>query len=195
MFASTEAKNPEPLPPRSTGIGSIGGARRQPEPPSRWQDAVDAFRLALTLDPATAPPKDESERALEAFTSAKRRARGVIRLETPKTPPDKTFEKAVRAALPTFGLCYQAGVISNPNLQGVVAIEASVDSDGWLSNVKGYGSLPDGGVVRCLTRSVEGMIVPALSGAPTSIQLKLYMEPDAASVEKQSARWRAGLPL
>ena len=179
-FASFEVNNQLPLPPRQQGIGTIGGGEA-PKAPTRREDAAGAFRLALALNPTIRAPADANDGAQQAFAMSKRGPRPAIRIAEPVTPREETFEQALREALPSFRLCYAAGLANNPDLYGSITIDASLEQDGWLSNVTRVADVPDLGVVSCIARFADRLVIPGASGAAKPVRFKLVVSPESES--------------
>jgi len=196
MFATFEATNELPLPPRSVGIGrGSGGNPWTDSGPSRFWDAQQGFRLALALDPKLAsPPATAPAKALEAFAraqpgfadakprlgfaEAKYRPRGLIRIGPQSSPLPKALERSLSQNLASFSVCYVAALLGNPSLQGIVTIDGVVERDGWLSALSAKSTLPDSGVVRCVESVADRLVLAAPEKAPLHVSIALSMSPD-----------------
>jgi Ca-activated chloride channel family protein len=75
--------------------------------------------------------------------------------------PPEVIQRIVRQNFGRFRLCYEAGLNSNPNLQGRVAVRFVIRADGEVNNVGNGGSdMPDSGVVSCVVRAFNGLSFP-----------------------------------
>jgi hypothetical protein len=80
----------------------------------------------------------------------------------------EAIQRIVRANSGRFRVCYQAGLRSNPNLEGRVVARLVIDSSGNVVVASDGGSdLPDAEVVSCVVRGFANIAFPptAASGA------------------------------
>jgi len=117
---------------------------------------------------------------LPAEPSRRGKAPGVRRLAlqvSGRLPPE-VIVRIVRQNFGRFRLCYENGLRLNPNLQGRVAVRFVIGRDGAVSNVGNGGSdLPDGGVVRCVMRSFEGLSFPQPEAGIVTVVFPIQFEP------------------
>ena len=73
--------------------------------------------------------------------------------------------------------CYAHGLLTNPNLQGSLTISAVVTKDGWLSLAGASASVPDNGVVSCVTTFANRSKVNAPSKTPTKVSIPFTLTP------------------
>ena len=76
--------------------------------------------------------------------------------------PPEVIQRVVRQNFGRFRACYEAGLRTNPNLQGRVAVAFVVGRDGSVGSAQSAGSdLPDAGVVSCVVKQFYGLSFPA----------------------------------
>ncbi len=79
--------------------------------------------------------------------------------------PAEVVQRIVRQNFGRFRLCYEAGLRSNPGLQGRVVTKFVIDRNGGVSNASDGGSdLPDQAVVSCVVRSFGNLSFPTADG-------------------------------
>ena len=75
-------------------------------------------------------------------------------------------------------MCYEQGLIKNPNLSGRVAVRFVIDSTGAVANASNGGSdLPDSSVVSCVVRAYYGLSFPAPDGGIVTVNYPIMFTP------------------
>ena len=109
---------------------------------------------ALALDPKARLPAGVNAATDKLRKSKPRLPAADVRVDA-VTSSDESAKKGVEAEaaalLPTLRLCHASGLRNNPNLQGKLSMQALVEPDGRLSDIKTFGSLPDASVAKCAT--------------------------------------------
>jgi hypothetical protein len=76
--------------------------------------------------------------------------------------PPEVIQRVVRQNFGRFRACYEAGLRTNPSLQGRVSVAFVVGRDGSVGSAQSAGSdLPDSGVVSCVVKQFYGLSFPA----------------------------------
>lgn len=79
--------------------------------------------------------------------------------------PSEVIGRVIRQNLGRYRLCYEAGQKSNPTLAGRIATKLVIGRDGSVMQASdGSATLPDQGVVACVTRSYLALSFPAPEG-------------------------------
>ena len=83
---------------------------------------------------------------------------------TGRLPPE-VIQRIVRQNFGRFRLCYEAGLKSNADLAGKVAIKFTIEKDGAVGAVSDGGSdMPDKNVTACVRRAFNGLSFPEPEG-------------------------------
>lgn len=104
--------------------------------------------------------------------------------------PVEVVQRIVRQNYGRFRLCYEIGLRSNPNLQGKVSTQFTVQPDGSVANVANAGSdLPDANVVNCVVQAFRGLSFPAPEGGVVKVVYPIQLFPADAKPgeEKKTA--------
>jgi len=91
--------------------------------------------------------------------------------------PPEVIQRIVRQNFGRFRLCYENGLRNNPNLQGTVSVSFVIGRDGSVGSVGGGGSLPDGGVVGCVTKAFYGLSFPQPEGGVVKVTYPILFQP------------------
>lgn len=94
------------------------------------------------------------------------------------TLPREVVQRVIRQNFGRYRACYEAGLRTNPNLQGRVAVRFVIGRDGAVANVGNGGSdLPDSAVVSCVVRSFSGLSFPAPESGIVTVVYPLMFSP------------------
>jgi hypothetical protein len=92
--------------------------------------------------------------------------------------PPEVIQRIVRQNFGRFRGCYQAGLASNPTLEGRVTSQFVIDRTGNVSVAKDGGSdLPDATVVECVVSSFKALSFPAPEGGIVVVSAPLFFSP------------------
>jgi hypothetical protein len=92
--------------------------------------------------------------------------------------PAEVIQRAVRQNFGRFRMCYEQGLMRNPNLEGRVTARFVIGRDGGVSNVSNGGSdLPDSGVVSCVVSAFYGLSFPAPEGGIVTVSYPIAFSP------------------
>jgi outer membrane biosynthesis protein TonB len=84
----------------------------------------------------------------------------------------------VRQNFGRFRMCYEQGLVRNPNLEGRVAVRFVIGRDGAVSNVSNGGTdLPDGNVVSCVIGAYYGLSFPAPERGIVTVTYPIFFSP------------------
>jgi hypothetical protein len=86
--------------------------------------------------------------------------------------------RVVRRSHGRFRVCYERGLIDNPNLQGRIAARFVVDVDGQAAHVGSGGSdFPDSRVISCVVRSFYGLSFPRPARGIATVSIFVLLNP------------------
>lgn len=92
--------------------------------------------------------------------------------------PASTIQRIVRQNFGRFRMCYQDALAKNPNLEGRVAVRFVIGREGAVSSAQNGGSsLPDSGVVSCVTRAFYGLSFPKPEGGIVTVVYPIAFHP------------------
>jgi hypothetical protein len=91
--------------------------------------------------------------------------------------PPEVIQRIVRQNFGRFRLCYENGLRSNPNLTGTVSVSFVIGVSGSVGSVGGGGSLPDSGVVSCVTKAFYGLSFPQPEGGVVKVTYPIAFSP------------------
>jgi hypothetical protein len=92
--------------------------------------------------------------------------------------PPEVIQRIVRQNFGRFRACYEAGLRTNPALQGRVGAKFVIDRSGAVSLVADGGSdLPDQSVVQCVVRSFSGLSFPQPEGGMVTVVYPILFTP------------------
>ena len=75
-------------------------------------------------------------------------------------------------------MCYEQGLIRNPNLEGRVEVRFVINRDGSVANVSNGGSdLPDSGVIGCVVNAYYGLSFPQPEGGIVTVAYPIMFSP------------------
>ena len=95
--------------------------------------------------------------------------------------PPEVVQRIVRQNFGRFRLCYEAGLRSNPSLQGRVSVRFIIQRDGGVTGVNGGGDLPDAAVVRCVAAAFNGLSFPQPEGGLVTVEYPIAFTPGAVA--------------
>ena len=77
-----------------------------------------------------------------------------------------------------FRMCYEQGLVRNPNLQGRVTTRFIIDNRGAVSHAQSAGSdLPDAAVTGCVVRAFYGLSFPSPESGIVRVTYPLVFSP------------------
>ena len=92
--------------------------------------------------------------------------------------PPEVIQRIVRQHFGQFRLCFEAGLRSNPSLQGRVGVRFAIDRTGAVSFASDGGSdIPDQGVVQCVVSGFRTLSFPAPEGGTVSVSYPIVFSP------------------
>jgi hypothetical protein len=92
--------------------------------------------------------------------------------------PAEVIQRIVRQNFGRFRLCYEAGLRSNPSLNGRIATKFVIGRDGAVMQSSDAGSdLPDQNVVACIVRSFNSLSFPAPEGGIATVTYPIILSP------------------
>lgn len=102
---------------------------------------------------------------------------GDTKVERGSLPAD-VIQRIVRQNYGRFRMCYEAGLVKNPNLQGRVNVRFVIDRSGAVSNAMNGGSdIPDSGVVSCVVSQYYGISFPAPKDGVVTVNYPIMFTP------------------
>ncbi len=102
--------------------------------------------------------------------------------------PPEVIQRIVRQNFGRFRLCYENGLRKDPNLTGKVSVSFVIGRDGSVGTVSsGPNTLPDAGVVACVTKAFYGLSFPEPEGGVVKVTYPIVFSPGQAS-----STWRVG---
>jgi hypothetical protein len=98
---------------------------------------------------------------------------------TGRLPPE-AIQRIVRQNFGRFRVCYEAGLVHDPSLQGTVRARFVIGHDGAVSNVaNGGSSMPDAAVTSCVIRAFYGLSFPQPEGGIVTVTYPIAFSPAA----------------
>jgi hypothetical protein len=92
--------------------------------------------------------------------------------------PIEVIQRVVRQNFGRFRICYEAGLATNPNLQGRVMTKFVVDRSGAVTAAQDGGSdLPNQSVVQCVVRAFSDLSFPQPEGGIVTVVYPLVFFP------------------
>jgi hypothetical protein len=92
--------------------------------------------------------------------------------------PPEVIQRIVRQNHGRFRMCYEQGLVSNPNLEGRVAVRFVIDNTGAVSFAgNGGGDLPSSEVNACVVRAFYGLSFPAPEGGVVKVTYPILFAP------------------
>lgn len=92
--------------------------------------------------------------------------------------PPQVIQRIVRQNFGRFRLCYEKGLIANPNLEGRVSVRFVIGRDGAVASASNGGSsLPDASVVSCVVSAYYGLSFPKPEGGIVTVSYPLTFNP------------------
>lgn len=156
---------------RSTDTGVIGVLYDWPTPEPTRSMGGSTPRPVVPLRTVTLPAETVS-----SWRPGPRLRMGAVTVSG-RLPPE-VIQRIVRQNFGRFRLCYENGLINNPNLIGRVTVRFVIGQDGAISNVSNGGSdLPDSRVVSCIVRAFYGMSFPQPEGGIVTVVYPIMMTP------------------
>jgi len=151
-----------------TALSAVLGALQTSKRAGKEGREVGAFRIrvvppsAVVLPPLPAPPSALDPATAQGVGRARFRS-GSLTVNGRLDP--KRIEETVRGFESRVLLCYQHGLLRNPDLQGRVSVRFVIGHDGMASQVETPGSdLPEPKVAACVADSFVGAQFPEPEG-------------------------------
>lgn len=92
--------------------------------------------------------------------------------------PPEIIQRTVRQNFGRFKFCYEAGLRSNPNLQGRVAVRFIINREGGVASAENGGSdLADSSVISCVTRAFYGLSFPQPENGIVTVTYPIVFSP------------------
>lgn len=92
--------------------------------------------------------------------------------------PPEVIQRVVRQNYGRFRMCYERGLVKNPNLEGRVAVRFVIGSDGAVSTAQNGGSdLPDSSVVGCVVSAFYGVSFPQPENGIVTVSYPIMFSP------------------
>jgi hypothetical protein len=92
--------------------------------------------------------------------------------------PKEVIQRIVRQNYGRFRMCYEQGLVRNPNLEGRVTARFVIGREGSVSNVSNGGSdLPDSGVASCVIGAFYGLSFPSPDGGIVTVSYPIMFSP------------------
>lgn len=92
--------------------------------------------------------------------------------------PAESIQRRVRQNFGRLRLCYEKGLMQNPNLQGRVAVRFLISSDGAVAMAQNGGSsLPSSEVTNCVVQSFYGISFPKPDTGSVSVTYPIMFSP------------------
>jgi hypothetical protein len=92
--------------------------------------------------------------------------------------PREVIQRIVRQNFGRFRVCYEAGLRSNPTLQGRVTARFVIGRDGSVTVSQDGGSdMPDQSVTQCVVRAYQGLSFPAPEGGIVTVTYPILFQP------------------
>lgn len=92
--------------------------------------------------------------------------------------PPEVIQRIVRQNHGRYRMCYEQGLVSNPNLEGRVAVRFVIDATGAVSFAGNGGSdLPNAEVTACVVRAFYGLSFPAPDGGVVKVVYPIMFSP------------------
>lgn len=92
--------------------------------------------------------------------------------------PPEIIQRTVRQNFGRFKFCYEAGLRSNPNLQGRVSVRFIINREGGVASAENGGSdLTDSSVVSCVTRAFYGLSFPQPENGIVTVTYPIVFSP------------------
>jgi len=92
--------------------------------------------------------------------------------------PGEVIQRIIRQNSGRFRNCYEAGLRTNPSLEGRVAVRFVIDRSGQVSIAQdGDSDLPDASVRSCIVRSFYDLSFPSPQGGTVSVTYPIVLSP------------------
>jgi pSer/pThr/pTyr-binding forkhead associated (FHA) protein len=92
--------------------------------------------------------------------------------------PPEVIQRIVRQNYGRFRMCFEQGLVRNPNLEGRVSVRFVIGRDGSVSNVANGGSdLPDSQVISCVISAYYGLSFPQPEGGIVTVVYPIMFSP------------------
>lgn len=101
--------------------------------------------------------------------------------------PPEVIQRIVRQNFGRFRLCYEAGLVRNPNLAGRVVTRFTIDASGGVSQAKSTGTLPDAAVLGCVEKSFRGLAFPQPQSGVVVVSYPVEFVPAGADPRPSSS--------
>jgi hypothetical protein len=92
--------------------------------------------------------------------------------------PPAVIQRIVRQNYGRFRLCYEQGLVRNPNLEGRVNVRFVINREGAVASVQNGGSdLPDSAVTNCVIGAYYGLSFPPPEGGIVTVSYPILFQP------------------
>lgn len=92
--------------------------------------------------------------------------------------PPEVIQRIVRQNYGRFRMCYERGLVQNPNLAGRVAVRFAIGQDGRVMTAQNGGSdLPDSSVVGCVVSAFYGVTFPQPDNGIVTVSYPIMFSP------------------
>ena len=174
-----EAVNIENLMAPEHGQAEAEAGSRSPAPereavsnPPKEEETVDLENLMASTEQAGSKEATKNDRAVEKSALPPEPSQAA---SLDGNAIREVFQKSYRGRVE---LCYARGLERNPQLAGEVVIRFTIGLDGRVISAEVvHSTLPDKKVVNCIRRRFLVMRFPAPTGAPVTVNYKLYFKP------------------
>jgi hypothetical protein len=191
------------MPLRSTGFGENGSSRTSSTAaisPSFEQPVslgANAARGAQGVGGVSSAAGGGATSSLSAATHVPRAP--AIRMGSTvvsgRIPPE-VIQRAVRQNFGRFRVCYERGLMRNPELKGRVTVRFVIDSAGNVVDTGNAGSdLPDAEVITCVVSSFRAVHFPAPDFGFISVVYPILFTSDGTRPQRPPSPWPDPPPL
>ena len=92
--------------------------------------------------------------------------------------PPEVIQRIVRQNYGRFRMCYEQGLLKNPNLSGRVSVRFAISRDGAVQTAQNGGSdLPDSAVVGCVVSAFYGLTFPEPDNGIVTVSYPIMFSP------------------
>ncbi len=92
--------------------------------------------------------------------------------------PPEVIQRIVRQNYGRFRMCYEQGLLKNPNLSGRVSVRFAISREGAVQTAQNGGSdLPDSSVVGCVVSAFYGLTFPEPDNGIVTVSYPIMFSP------------------
>jgi tetratricopeptide (TPR) repeat protein len=97
--------------------------------------------------------------------------------------PKEVVQRIARQNFGRFRMCYETGLVRDPNLTGKVEVQFTIDSEGGVGSSKATtaSTLPDPDVIACVSRTFYSLSFPSPDSDSVTVTFMLYLGDSVAS--------------